>query len=294
MKKVVIVGAGLVGSTAAYALMIDGSAGEIAIVDVCKEKAEGHAMDISHGMEFVPHAKIHACDDYSACKDADIIVICAGVGRKPGQSRLDLIHNNTGILKEIISRIKEVNKDCILIIVSNPVDVLTYLAIKESGFPANKVIGTGTMLDTARFKFLLSEHFKVNPAKVDAFVLGEHGAAAFPWLSHAKIDGKQIIEDVSGVFDRTKNVASEVIEKKGATHYAIGLCITKLIRTILTNKEEILPVSTLIGDVCLSVPCIVNKEGIKEQVKLELNEEENKAFEHSKKALKEVIDNIIS
>ena len=294
MKKIVIVGAGLVGSTAAYTLMIDGSADELALVDVCKEKAEGHAMDMSHGTEFVPSVKLSSCDDYSVCKDADIIVICAGTARKPGQSRLDLIHTNAGILKDIISNIKEVNTGCILLIVSNPVDILTYLAIKESGFPANKVIGTGTMLDTARFKFLLSEHFKVASTKVDVFVLGEHGATAFPYLSHAKIDGKPLTEAVSKIFDKTKEVAAEVIEKKGATCYAIALCISKLARTILTDKEEVLPVSTLVDDVCLSVPCIINKDGIKEKIKLELNDEEKKNFDISKKALKEVIDNITS
>lgn len=294
MKKVVVVGAGLVGSTAAYTLMIDGVSDEIAIVDVCKEKAEGHSMDMSHGRDFVPKVSISSCDDYSVCRDADIIIICAGTARKPGQSRLDLIHTNADILKDIISRIKEVNTDCILVIVSNPVDVLTYLAIKEGGFPANKVIGTGTMLDTARFKFLLSEHFKVEPTRIDALVLGEHGATAFPYLSHAKIDGKPLADDVSEIFDKAKNVAAEVIERKGATYYAIALCISKLVRTILTNKEDTLPVSTLVDDVCLSVPCIINKDGIKEQIKLELNKEENKHFDISKKALKEVIDNITS
>ena len=292
MKKVAIVGAGLVGSSAAYALMIDGSADEIALVDVCKEKAKGHAMDLSHGSEFVPSVKISACDDYSVCKDAQIVVICAGVARKPHESRLDLIHKNAVILKNVITKIKEVNTDCILVLVANPVDVLTYLAIKESGFPVNKVFGTGTMLDTARFKFLLSEHFNVEPAAVDALVLGEHGTTAFPYLSAARIDDKPITEDVSGVFEQVKKVSAEVIAKKGATHYAIGLCVSKLVRILLSDKEEVLPVSTLVGDVCLSVPCIINKDGIKEQVKIKLNDSEKESMEKSASALKEVISQL--
>lgn len=293
MKKVVIVGAGLVGSTAAYALMIDGAAKEIALVDVCKEKAEGHAMDLNHGTEFVPNVKIRSCDDYSVCKDADIIIICAGSARKPEQTRLDLINKNASILKQAINNIKHFNNNCILLIVSNPVDVLTYLAIKESGFPKNKVFGTGTMLDTARFKFLLSEQFNTNPSKVDALVLGEHGETAFLHLSAAKIDCKNII-DVKELFEAAKKSAAEVIQKKGATHYAIGLCIAKIIRTILEDKEEILPVSTVIEeyDVCLSMPCIINKTGIKEKVKIELSDSEKKELEHSANVLRKVIDDV--
>ena len=295
MKKVVIVGAGLVGATAAYALMIDGAAKEIALVDVCKEKAEGHAMDLNHGTEFVPNVKIRSCDDYSVCKDANIIIICAGIARKPGEPRLDLINKNSVILKEAINNIKQFNNHCVLLIVSNPVDVLTYLAIKESNFPKNKVFGTGTMLDTARFKFLLSEQFDVDPAKIDALVLGEHGATSFPHLSAAKIDGKSI-ENAKDIFETAKNSAAEVIKKKGATHYAIGLCIAKIVRTILEDKEDIFPVSTLIEeyDVCLSIPCIIDKTGIKEKARIELNDSEKKALEHSANILRKVIDDITS
>jgi len=297
MKKAVIIGTGAVGSTAAYALMKDGAADEIVLIDVCKDLAEGHAMDLCHGMEFVPNAKIHAAD-YSACKDADIIVICAGLPRKPEETRLDLINKNAAILKDIISKIIEFNKDCILLLVANPVDVLTHLAIKYSGFPPNKVFGTGTMLDTARFKFLLGEHFNAETSTVDALVLGEHGATAFPWLSAAKIDGKnlEITPEVLDIFENTKKSAAEVISKKGATYYAIGLCIAKVVNAVLKDEEITVPVSTLLPDhnVCLSMPCRINKDGIKEQIKIDLNEEEKKALEKSANALKEVVDNVTS
>src|SRR3989344_9540712 len=174
-SKVVVVGAGFVGSTAAYALLIDGAASEITIIDVNKEKAEGEAMDLQHGLAFKPNMKVTFGSDYSLCKDAEIIVICAGAHQKPGETRIDLINKNAVIFKEMIPKITRHNKNCILLVVSNPLDILTYLTLKYSKFPKNKVIGSGTILDTARFRYLLGQYFEVSPNSVHAYIMGEHG-----------------------------------------------------------------------------------------------------------------------
>ncbi len=303
--KVAIIGAGFVGSTAAYALMIDGAASEIVLIDRHGEKAEGEAMDLRHGLQFKPNAKIEFGSDYALCKGAEIVVITAGAHQKEGETRLDLVKRNAEIFKEIIPGIARHNKNCIILVVSNPVDVLTHLAIKYSKFPASRVFGTGTMLDTARFRFLLGEHFGVSAESVHAYIMGEHGDSSFPVWSTANVAGVPLKyfrqynkKAMEKLYLKTKNAAYEVIAKKGATYYAIGLVISKIVRSILSDQNQVLALSTLlknydgISDVCLSVPCIVNRQGIKEQIVMPLDAMERRKLKSSAQVMKKTIRGI--
>ena len=303
-SKVAIIGAGFVGSTSAYACLIEGAASEIALIDVNKEKAEGEAMDLQHGLQFKPNTKISFGSDYSLCKDADIVVITAGAHQKPGETRIDLVKKNSAIFREMIPRITSNNNDCILLVVSNPLDVLTYLALKYSKFPRHKVIGSGTILDTARFRYLLGQYFEVSPNSVHAYIMGEHGDSSFPVWSTANIAGvslkklkKYNRKAMDSIYAETKNAAYEIIAKKGATYYAIGLGVSKIVKAILSNQNEVLALSSYLSDyhglsdVCLSVPTIVNRQGIKEHIKLPLDFWERRQLRKSanliKKAIKE-------
>lgn len=304
-NKVAIIGAGFVGSTAAYSLFIDGVASEISLIDIKKEKAEGEALDLVHGTMFTPYTKIHYGSDYVLCKDADIVIFTAGANQKPGETRLDLTKKNVAVLREIIPKITRHNKHCILLMVSNPLDVLTYYALKISGFPHNRVFGTGTILDTARFRQLLGEYYGVNPQSVHAYILGEHGDSSFPVWSAANIAGIGLREfekydklNLEKIYHKTKSAAYEIISRKGATYYAIGLAITKIIRTILTDQHEILPVSCMLenyyglNDVCLSMPALLTKEGIKKKVHLPLNKKEQIMLAKSANIIKENIKGV--
>lgn len=298
-SKVAIIGAGFVGGTAAYALMIDGVASEIALIDVAKEKAEGEAMDLKHGLQFVSGTKITFGSDYKLCRGAEIVIITAGLSQKPGETRLDLIQKNAKIFKEMIPKIVEQNRDCLILVVTNPVDVMTYLAIKYSRLPVSRVFGSGTTLDTARFRYLLGEYFGVHPSSVHAYILGEHGDSAFPVWSTANIAtvplqnfAKFNQKAMDNIFAKTKGAAYEIIAKKGATYYAIGLAIVRIVKAILEDKNEVLPVSCLLknyngaNDVCLSVPVILNRSGIKEQLRIPFNKKEKAALAKSANILK--------
>lgn len=301
-SKVAIIGAGFVGATAAYALMIEGVANEIALIDINKEKAEGEALDLKHGLQFVSTTKITYGNDYSLCKNSDIVVICAGAHRGKEKTRLDLIGKNAAIFKQIIPKIAKHCPNAVLLIVTNPVDVLTYLSIKYSKFPKERVIGSGTLLDTARLRYWLSQHFKVSPQHIHAFVLGEHGDSEFPVWSAASISGKPLsefpeynVKALNAAFEKTKKSAYEIVSKKGATYYAIGLAITQIVRSILGDRNDVLPVSTLIKDyygtsnVCLSMPCVINRKGAARQIKLKLNKNERKALQKSARILRDCI-----
>jgi len=305
VKKVAIIGAGFVGSTAAYSLFIDGTATEIALIDVNKEKAHGEALDLVHGNLFTPYTKVTYDSDYSLVKGADIVIITAGQHQKEGDTRLDLIKKNSKIMEDIVPNIVKHNKDCILLMVSNPLDVLTYTALKMSGFSKNKVFGTGTMLDTARFRQYLGEYYDVNPQSVHAFILGEHGDSEFPVWSSANIAGIRLKdfenydkEKLDDIFQKTKNAAYEIVSKKGATYYAIGLAITKVVKSILNDQQEVLPVSHFIEnyygvkDVCLSIPAVVDKSGISKSINLHLNVKEQKQLKNSAKIMKKYIKKI--
>ncbi len=300
MAKVAIVGAGYVGATAAYALMIKGIASEIALIDVNRQKAEGEALDLKHGLQFVSTSKISFGNDYKLCKGADVVVVCAGAHQQKGETRLDLISKNAAIFRQIIPKIAKNSPGCILLIVANPVDILTKLALKYSKFPKERVIGSGTLLDTARLRYGLSQHFKVSPAHIHAFILGEHGDTEFPVWSTANISGKPLSEFpeystkvLQEAFKKTKGAAYEIISKKGATYYAIGLAITQIVRAILSDRNDVFPVSTLVkgyygvNDVCLSIPCVINRKGAARQIRLTLNKQEQAMLRKSAKVLKD-------
>lgn len=301
-SKVAIIGAGFVGSTAAYALLIDGAASEIALIDVNREKAEGEAMDLQHGLQFKPDTKISFGNDYRLCKDAEIVVICAGAHQKPNETRLDLVKKNSAIFKDMVPKIVRHNKNCIILVVANPLDVLTYLALKYSRFPKSRVFGSGTILDTARFRYLLGEHFEVSPDSVHAYIMGEHGDSSFPVWSTANIAGVNLKyfknynkKKMNDIYQKTKNAAYEVIAKKGATYYAVGLGIARIVRAILSDKNMVLVLSAYlngyhgVSDVCLSVPCVVNRSGVKEQIVMPLNALEKKQLKKSASVVKGII-----
>lgn len=305
-SKVAIIGAGFVGSTAAYALLIDGAASEIALIDVNKEKAEGEAMDLQHGLQFRPNVKISFGSSYRLCKDAEIVVLCAGAHQKPGETRLDLVRKNSAILKDIVKNVVKNNKDCIILVVANPLDVLTYLTLKYSKLSKNKVFGTGTILDTARFRYLLSEYFEVSPDSVHAYIIGEHGDSSFPVWSTANIAGvnlknfrKYNKKAMNSLAYKTKNAAYEVIAKKGATYYAIGLGIVRIVRAIFSDKNSVVALSAYLDNyhgvngVCLSVPCVVNRNGIKEHILLPLNSTEKKQLKKSASVIRGIINSCL-
>lgn len=303
--KVAIVGAGFVGSTFAYSLLIHGTVSQIAIIDVNKERAEGEAMDLNHGLPFAYPVKIWA-GDYPDCKDADIVVIAVDKGQKIEKSRLELAKGNLEIMKQIIPKITEYNKECILVVVSNPLDVMTYAALKLSSFPKNKVIGSGTILDSARLRYLLGEHLQIDPRNVHAYIIGEHGDSEVPAWSLANVAGIRLRdycpickvpydpEHFNGLFLKVRDAAYEIIKRKGRTHYAVALGMTRIVESIVRDENAVLTVSCFledyhgVSDICLSVPVILNRSGIKEIIKLPLDQKEIENFQKSATIIREV------
>ena len=304
-RKVVVVGAGQVGSTICFALMISGIASTIVLIDQDSGLSEGHVMDLNHGLSFVQPARIFA-GSYSDCKGADIVVVTAGAAQKAGETRLDLVRKNTDIFKDIIPKIAAHEPETLLII-SNPVDILTYVALKVSGYPMNRVIGSGTTLDTARFRFLLSRHCRVDPHNVHAYIIGEHGDSEVPVWSQANIAGLPLKEDCPAcerncsakerddIFGQVKNAAYEIINRKGYTNFAIALAVVRIVTSILRDENSVHTVSTLINnyygisDVCLSIPTILNMHGIAKHINIDLDEEESCKLQASAEALKGII-----
>lgn len=305
-SKVAIIGAGFVGSTTAYSLMLDGCVSEIALIDVNKEKALGEALDLNHCMQFTRLTDIIAGDSFEMVSDASIVVICAGCGQATGESRANLLQRNAKVFKEIIPQIVKYNQDCILLVVTNPLDVLTYLTLKISGFPSCRVFGTGTVLDTARLRYLIGSYFKISPKDISAYILGEHGDSEFLWTSKATIGGVAINKFpeysdslIKDVYDQTKNAVYQIISRKGATYYSIALVITKIVRSILQDQSRVFPVSTLIeneiygvNDVCLSIPTVVRKGGVCQQLNVDLNKIEQEFLKNSANKIMEGINSI--
>lgn len=292
-SRVVIIGSGFVGSTSAFAILAQGIASEIVLIDKNTKKNKGEAMDLEHGISFAPPAKIWA-GDYKDCKDADIIVIAAGIAQKPGQNRLQLLSINASIMKDVVKNIKKHTTDAILIVVSNPLDVLTSIALKTSGFSRKKVLGTGTMLDSSRFRELLGECLGVAAESVNAYLIGEHGDSSVPVLSHANVMGESIqnlpqyrSEKSGEACENAKSAAYEIIRKKGATYYAIGLCVARLVRAILRDEHVAFPVSTLltgqygIKNICFSLPAIIGRGGVEKIIPIRINAEEKKKLQES-------------
>lgn len=305
MSKVLIVGAGLVGTSFAYSLMQKGIVKEIVLYDIDSKKALGEAMDLSHGISFTRPVKINA-GELKEAKDSDIVVITAGAKQRPGETRLQLIDRNSEIFRELILKIVETGFKGIFLIVTNPVDVLTYITWKFSGFPRNKVIGSGTVLDSSRFAYLLSQHCNIDPRSLSAYIIGEHGDTAVAAWSLTHIYGIHISEfcpicgrncfskDVmKEILKEVRESAYKIIEYKGATHYAIGLVLVDIVEAIVRDENRILPLSSVhpeilgIKDVPLSLLSIVNKEGIRKVLETNFSDEEKEALFHSVKQLKE-------
>ncbi len=309
MQKAVMIGCGFVGSASVFALMQSGLFSEIALIDANPEKAEGEAMDISHGIPFARQMKIYA-GDYDDVKDAGIVIVTAGANQQPGETRLDLVNKNVGIFKKIIPEIANRGFEGILLIVANPVDILTKVAIKLSGFPENRVIGSGTVLDTARLKYRLSEHLGVDSKSIHAFIVGEHGDSEIAVFSSANVSGIPLSQfcELRGHFEhraseqeiaeKVKNSAYDIIQRKRATYFGVAMAVKRICEVIVRNEKAILPVSTSmhgeygIEDVVLSMPCVVGSDGIEVQVPVVLSEEEKGKLQESAKILKETISTL--
>lgn len=304
--KISIIGSGFVGSTTAFALMMGGLASELVIVDINKDKAEGEAMDLSHGASFAKPVDITA-GSYEDTKDSDIVIITAGVAQKPGETRLDLIGRNLSVFKSIIPEVVKYSPNSILLVVSNPVDILTYITYKLSGFPKERVIGSGTVLDTSRLRYMLGEHFDIDTRNVHTYIMGEHGDSEIATWSLTNIAGmsmdeycRTICKKCGGstkheIHEAVKNAAYEVIKKKGATYYAVALAIKRIVEVILRDENSILTVSTLLNgeygldNIYLGVPSVVGSTGVKRILEVPLNEAEMKAFKESASALKKLL-----
>jgi len=304
-SKIAIVGAGSVGTTFAYSLLIRGLFSQIVLIDADAERAKGEAMDLNHGLPFAEPVNIWA-GDYSDCENADIVAISVGGARKSGQSRLELAMNNFEIMKQVVAKITEYNKKCILLIVTNPLDAMTYAALKLSDFPITKVIGSGTVLDTARLRYSLGEYLKVDARNVHAYIIGEHGDSEVPVWSLANVAGIRLkdycplcklpydTDAFDELFLKAKNAGYEIIKRKGRTNYGVGLSLTKIVESIIRNENSILTVSCYlenyqgVSDVCLSVPAVVNRDGIREIITLPLDEKEIEAFRKSADIIKEI------
>jgi L-lactate dehydrogenase len=307
--KIVIVGAGFVGTTFAYSLLIRGLASQIVIIDIDKMRAEGEVMDLNHGMPFAYPAKIWA-GDYPDCKDADIVVIAVDKGQKIGQSRLELAEGNWEIMRKIVPEITKHNTECILLVVTNPLDVMTYAVLKLSGFPKNRVIGSGTILDTARLRYLLSEYLEVDPRNVHAYIIGEHGDSEVPVWSLANVAGIRLrdycpichvpydAEVFNDLFLKVRNAGYEIIKRKGRTNYAVALGMTKIVESIIRDENAIATVSCLLEDyhgvsgICLSVPVVLNRSGVKETIRLPLDDKEIADFQKSAAIIKKVASSL--
>lgn len=308
-RKVAIIGCGFVGSASAFALMQSGLFSEMVLLDVNKEKAEGEAFDISHGIPFNRPMQIYA-GDYDDITDAAIVIITAGAGQKPGETRLDLVHKNVEIYKSIIPEIVKRNFAGILLIVSNPVDILTYVTMKLSGYPQNRVIGSGTVLDTARLKSILGQHLEVDSRSVHAFIIGEHGdselvawssanISGIPWIDFCKMRGHYHHEETTDrIEEAVRESAYEIISRKGATYYGIAMSVKRICEAIIRDEQSILPISTMlegehgIKDIVLSLPCIVGKDGYETKVPIQLSDKEIYELQQSAKVLKEVLKDI--
>lgn len=306
-QKVAIIGCGFVGAACAFALMQSGMFSEMVLIDVDKSRAEGEAMDISHGVPFAKPAKIYA-GDYDDIRDAAIIVITAGANQKPDETRLDLVHKNVKIFQSIIPQIREREYGGILLVVSNPVDILTYVAEKLSGFTENRVIGSGTVLDTARLKRAVAEHLTVDSRSVHAFIIGEHGDSEIAAWSGANISGIPLSdfcelrghykheENTTRIAEAVKKSAYKIIEKKQATYYGIAMSVKRICEVILRDEKSILPVSSMmygeygISDVALSMPAIVGKNGVETKVPIPLSDEELDRLRQSASMLRDVLD----
>jgi L-lactate dehydrogenase len=298
--RIVVIGIGAVGSTTAYTLLLRQRMDELVLIDVNREKATGDALDMNHGLPFLGQAKVWA-GTYEDCRDADIIIITAGAAQRPGETRVDLLKRNVAIFESITNEVLKYNQDGILLIASNPVDIMSYFTWKKSGWPVQRVIGSGTLLDSSRFRYLIGEKLNIDPRSIHAHIIGEHGDSELPVWSLANVAGTELSlseEDRQEIFLNTRDAAYKIIEAKGATYYAIALALDRICTAILRNEAAVLNVSTLltdyhgISDVFLGVPCVVDRSGIREVLPLSISEEEKELLHKSANKLKGLIQSM--
>ena len=287
--KVVLVGTGFVGMSMAYSMLNQGGVNELILIDIDKDKTKGEEMDMAHGLPYAPQKMVIKAGEYDECKDAQVVVITAGIAQKPGQTRLELAEVNTKIMKQITESIMASGFDGVIVVASNPVDLMTYVVAKVSGLPKNKFICSGTVLDTARLRYLLADYLKVSSKNIHAYIMGEHGDSSFvPW-KHAYVGCKSIkdimkdnhhpMKDLDKIHRGVIDAAYEIIEKKKATYYGIGMALNRLVKAILNNENSILTVSTYLkdgqygqDDIYIGVPAIINSKGVRELLSLDVDE----------------------
>lgn len=303
--KVVLIGTGFVGMSMAYSMLNRGGVNELVLIDIDKDKTVGEEMDLSHGLPFAPQKMMIKSGDYDDCKDAQVIVITAGIAQKPGQTRLELAETNIKIMKSITQNIMKSGFDGVIIVASNPVDLMTYVVAKVSGLPKNQVIGSGTVLDTARLRYIMSDYFKVSSKNIHAYVMGEHGDSSFvPWnnayvgcknVKDVMKDNNHPMEDLEKIHYDVVNAAYEIINKKKATYYGIGMALSKLVKAVLDNENSILTVSTYLkdgeygqDDIYIGVPAIIDNKGVRELLKIDLTKEEQEKLDNSCRIIKEM------
>ncbi|KYD07941.1 MULTISPECIES: L-lactate dehydrogenase [Heyndrickxia] len=310
VNRIVLVGTGAVGCSYAYSLINQGVAEELVLIDVNEAKSEGEAMDLNHGMPFAPSPIRVWSGSYQDCANADLVVITAGLAQRPGETRLELVEKNTKIFKQIVKGIMESGFNGIFLVATNPVDILTYVTWKESGLPKERVIGSGTVLDSARLRSALGKYFNVDTRNVHAAIIGEHGDTELPVWSHAMIGiehldsvlerkGDLKKECLDDIFVNVRDAAYQIIERKGATYYGIGMSLVRITKAILNNENSILTVSAYLdgeygqNDVFIGVPAVINRAGIREIVEIELSGKEKEQFNHSVSVLKETMKPVI-
>jgi len=307
-SKVVIVGTGMVGMSYAYSLLNQGTIEELVLIDVNKERAEGEAMDLNHGLSYAPRKmKIYA-GEYADCKDADMVVITAGVSQKEGESRIDLLNRNAAIMKSVVKSIMDSGFSGIILVASNPVDILAYVAWKASGLPSSKVFGSGTALDTARLRFEIAQKINISVKNIHAYIMGEHGDSEFVCWSNAYIGAKPLVDvietmdeinfsDLEKIHQDVKNAAYEIIKRKRATYYGIGMTLVSITSAIINNDNRIIPVSVYNNgaydvekDLYIGLPAVLNADGVHHVVKLKLNEQESEHLKDSAEMLRYILD----
>jgi L-lactate dehydrogenase len=305
--RIAIVGAGSVGATLAYACLIRGVGRTIALYDLDAAKARAEVLDLNHGLQFVPMATMVGSDDLEVCRGADLVVVTAGAKQRPGQTRLELAHANVEMCRDLVPRLLEVAPDAILLLVTNPVDVVTHAALRYSGLPPNRVFGSGTVLDSSRLRLLIAQHCGVAVQNVHAYVAGEHGDSELPLWSSASIGSVPLLRwNVPGrpaldaaaraeIVRRVVGAAEEIIRGKGATNYAVGLAAARIIEAVLYDERQVLPVSSLldgfagISDVCLSVPSVIDRAGVDTVLPVPLSDEEAAGLRRSAAAVRDVV-----
>lgn len=308
-QKCAIIGCGQVGASIAFTLVQSGLFSELVLIDINREKAEGEAMDLMHGVPFASPISVYAAD-YDALTGCGLIILTAGANQKPNETRLDLVHKNTAIFREMIPQITFYNQDAILLVVTNPVDVLTYVTLQESGFPESRVIGTGTVLDTARLKQLVGDHLGVDSRSVHAFIIGEHGDSELAVWSSANISGVDLDDfcALSGkpetqaalhrLYEEVRDSAYEVIKRKGATYYGIAMAVLRIVRAIVRDEHSVLPVSCYVqghygmDDLCVGVPAIIGEQGIENVLDIPLNGNEWRLLRDSADQLRAVLKDL--